>query len=171
MAAKLSRLIHKIAIQLHLVAESRTISSSRARRPIRKLLDILWYISILVQYSIRFFIIFSFYCNFCSTLAHSKTEWTSIAGSCQHSSRDVHSIRLKISTLRITFHVRNFVESLTSLKMASLCLVHWANLPSLVYLFLCHIYLLLYFYIFPCMCVPESQLWNYQAIFYNSFPI
>jgi hypothetical protein len=39
MAAKLTRLAHKIAIQLHLVAESCTICSFRSRRPIRKLLD------------------------------------------------------------------------------------------------------------------------------------
>jgi homospermidine synthase len=39
MAAKLTRLTHKIAIQLYLVAESRTICSSRSRRPVRKLLD------------------------------------------------------------------------------------------------------------------------------------
>jgi hypothetical protein len=39
MAAKLTRLTHKIAIQLHLVAESSTICSSRSRRPVRKLLD------------------------------------------------------------------------------------------------------------------------------------
>jgi hypothetical protein len=40
MAAKLTRLTHKIAIQLHLMAESCTICSSRSRRPVRKLLDI-----------------------------------------------------------------------------------------------------------------------------------
>jgi hypothetical protein len=39
MAAKLTRLTHKIAIQLHIVAESCTICSSRSRRPVRKLLD------------------------------------------------------------------------------------------------------------------------------------
>jgi hypothetical protein len=39
MAAKLTRLTHKIAIYLHLVAESYTICSSRVRRPVRKLLD------------------------------------------------------------------------------------------------------------------------------------
>jgi len=39
MAVKLTRLIHKIAIQLYLAAESCTIFSSRARRPVRKLLD------------------------------------------------------------------------------------------------------------------------------------
>jgi hypothetical protein len=38
-AAELTRLTHKIAIQLHLVAESCTIRSSRSRRPVRKLLD------------------------------------------------------------------------------------------------------------------------------------
>jgi hypothetical protein len=38
-AAKLTILTHKIAIQLHLLAESCTICSSRSRRPVRKLLD------------------------------------------------------------------------------------------------------------------------------------
>jgi len=37
MVAKFTRLAHKIAIQLHLVAESCTICSSRSRRPVRKL--------------------------------------------------------------------------------------------------------------------------------------
>jgi len=39
MAAKLTRLTHKIAIQLHVVAESCTICSSRSRQPVWKLLD------------------------------------------------------------------------------------------------------------------------------------
>jgi hypothetical protein len=39
MAAKLARLAHKIVIQLHLVAESSTICSSRSWQPVRKLLD------------------------------------------------------------------------------------------------------------------------------------
>jgi hypothetical protein len=39
MAGKLTRLTHKIAIQLHLVTESCTICSSRSRWPVRKLLD------------------------------------------------------------------------------------------------------------------------------------
>jgi len=39
MATKLTRLTHKVAIQLHLMAESRTICSSRFRQPVRKLLD------------------------------------------------------------------------------------------------------------------------------------
>jgi len=38
MVAELTRLIHKVVIQLHLVAES-IICSSRSRRPVRKLLD------------------------------------------------------------------------------------------------------------------------------------
>jgi len=38
MAAKFSRLSHKIAIQLRLAAESCIICSSRSRRPVRKLL-------------------------------------------------------------------------------------------------------------------------------------
>jgi hypothetical protein len=39
MAAKLTILTHKIAIKLHLLAESSTVCCSRARRPVRKLLD------------------------------------------------------------------------------------------------------------------------------------
>jgi hypothetical protein len=39
MAEKLTRLTHKITIQLHLVAKSCTICSSRSRQPVRKLLD------------------------------------------------------------------------------------------------------------------------------------
>jgi hypothetical protein len=39
MAVELTRLTHKIAIQLHLVAESCNICISRSRRPVRKLLD------------------------------------------------------------------------------------------------------------------------------------
>jgi hypothetical protein len=39
MAAKITRLTHKIAIQLHLVAENCTICISRSWRPVRKLLD------------------------------------------------------------------------------------------------------------------------------------
>jgi hypothetical protein len=46
MAAKLTRLTHKIAIQLHLVTKSSTICSSRSRRPVRNILDtpsyVLW---------------------------------------------------------------------------------------------------------------------------------
>jgi hypothetical protein len=38
LAEKLARLTHDMAIQLHLVAESCTICSSRLRRPVRKLL-------------------------------------------------------------------------------------------------------------------------------------
>jgi len=43
-AAKLTSLTHKIAIQLHLVAETCIICSSRSRRPVRKLLDALVYV-------------------------------------------------------------------------------------------------------------------------------
>jgi len=39
MVAKLTRLTHKVAIQLHLVAESCTIFSSCSRWPVQKLLD------------------------------------------------------------------------------------------------------------------------------------
>jgi len=37
--AKLTRMIHKIVIQLHLVVESYTICSSHSRWPVQKLLD------------------------------------------------------------------------------------------------------------------------------------
>jgi hypothetical protein len=43
MVAELTRLTHKIAIQLHLLAESCTICSSRSRWPVRKFLDTLCY--------------------------------------------------------------------------------------------------------------------------------
>jgi len=39
MAVKLTRLTHKITIQLHLIAESYTLCSSRSTRPVRKLSD------------------------------------------------------------------------------------------------------------------------------------
>jgi len=39
MAAKLATLAHKIALQLHIVAQSCTNCSSRSRQPVRKLLD------------------------------------------------------------------------------------------------------------------------------------
>jgi len=44
MAAKLTRLAHKIAIQLHLVAESCTICSYRSRLAVRKLLGTASYV-------------------------------------------------------------------------------------------------------------------------------
>jgi hypothetical protein len=53
MAAKLTRLTQKIAIQLHLVAEGErercTIWSFRSRHPVRKLLDSLSYITTLCE--------------------------------------------------------------------------------------------------------------------------
>jgi hypothetical protein len=45
MVVKLTILTHKIAIQLHLVAESCTICSSRSWRPVRKVLDTPSYLS------------------------------------------------------------------------------------------------------------------------------
>jgi len=39
MVAKLTRLTHKIAIQLHLLAENCTICTSLSRRPVQKILD------------------------------------------------------------------------------------------------------------------------------------
>jgi hypothetical protein len=45
MAAKLTRLTHKIAIKLYLVAQRCTICSSRSQRPVRNILDTSWYTS------------------------------------------------------------------------------------------------------------------------------
>jgi hypothetical protein len=47
MVAKLTRVTHKMAIQLHLMAQSCTICSARTRRPVRKLLVTLNFVSIL----------------------------------------------------------------------------------------------------------------------------
>jgi hypothetical protein len=52
MEAKLTRLTHKIAIQLHLVAESYIIWSSRSRRTVRKLLDTPSYIDLTDCYTL-----------------------------------------------------------------------------------------------------------------------
>jgi hypothetical protein len=53
MVANLTRLTHKMAIQLHLVAESCTICNSCSRRPVRKLLDTLSYMTAfqIIQYT------------------------------------------------------------------------------------------------------------------------
>jgi hypothetical protein len=50
MAAKLTRLTHKIAIQLHVVVESCIIFSFRPMRPVRKLLDTPSYVLIVTEY-------------------------------------------------------------------------------------------------------------------------
>jgi hypothetical protein len=43
MVVRLTRLTHKMAIELYLMAESSTSCSSRSRRPVRKLLNTSWY--------------------------------------------------------------------------------------------------------------------------------
>jgi hypothetical protein len=70
MAAKLTRLIHKIAIQLHLVAESCTIWSSRSRRPVRKLLDTLSFTSVIWDLSRVIINDVSGYINILVRIAH-----------------------------------------------------------------------------------------------------
>jgi hypothetical protein len=54
MGAKLTRLIHKIALQLHLVAESCAIYSFRSRRPVRKLLDTPSYVAYFKDLSVLY---------------------------------------------------------------------------------------------------------------------
>jgi hypothetical protein len=56
MAEKLTRLTHKIAIELHLVAESYTICRSRSRRSVRELLDTPFYSPRSLILSIFFYI-------------------------------------------------------------------------------------------------------------------
>jgi len=63
MAAKVTRLTHKIAIQLHPVAENCTVSSSGSMRPIQKILDTCSYIA-------HFSSIQEFLVNFSLSLAH-----------------------------------------------------------------------------------------------------
>jgi hypothetical protein len=53
MAVKLTRVTHKRAILVHLVAESCTICSSRSRRPVRKLFDTPSYINLCSWLSVR----------------------------------------------------------------------------------------------------------------------
>jgi hypothetical protein len=75
MTAKLTRLTHKVAIQLHLVAESCTICSSRSGPPVRKLLDTPSYIQ---ASTLRTKILGSF--NFQKKLHFLRTSYT-----CLHS--------------------------------------------------------------------------------------
>jgi len=92
MAAKLTRLAHKIAIQLHLVAESCTMRSSRSRMPVRKLLDttsyppiyaLVFHVVILFRYSAQIFVPISQSSHACYTphpthapsFVHSNNIW------------------------------------------------------------------------------------------------
>jgi hypothetical protein len=53
MMAKLTRLTHKMAIQLNIMAESCTIHSSCSRRPVRKLLDTPSYVCVCFVCSLK----------------------------------------------------------------------------------------------------------------------
>jgi hypothetical protein len=50
MSETLTRVTHRISIQMHPVTESCTICSSRSRRPVRKLLDTPSYTSIILPF-------------------------------------------------------------------------------------------------------------------------
>jgi len=58
MAAKLTRLTHKIATQLHLVADSCNSCNSCSRRPVRKLLDTFSYVECMAEIEISHKILF-----------------------------------------------------------------------------------------------------------------
>jgi len=62
MAAKLTRLIHGITVQLHPVAESCTICSSCSGWPVQKLLDTPLYIDMEVRYSTFWYLFSHFGC-------------------------------------------------------------------------------------------------------------
>jgi hypothetical protein len=72
MAVKLTRLTHKIAIQLHLVAKSCTICISSSRRPVRKLLDtsivyllfILFCVSYILEDKVTVKVYFATWCKY-----------------------------------------------------------------------------------------------------------
>jgi len=75
MATKLTRLTHKIAIQLHLVADSCTFCSSRSRRPVRKLLDTPSY-AVLLNFTFRSHCnLYSFAWNFCCCEVHEAGDY------------------------------------------------------------------------------------------------
>jgi len=76
MAAKIIRLSHKIATQLHLVAEGCTICSSRARRPVRKLLDTPSYLPV------RNWKLYSRLCREFGRNGRTETATTCNVGSC-----------------------------------------------------------------------------------------
>jgi hypothetical protein len=80
MAAELTRLTHRRAIQLHLVAESCTICSSRSRRSVRKLSDTPSYVCVhacvcaLTSARARVYIYIYIYINPLKGTATSKTK-------------------------------------------------------------------------------------------------
>jgi hypothetical protein len=84
METKITRLIHKIAIQLHLVAESCTICSSRSRRQVRKLLVTASYVPALTprlqlsEVALQFAENITFFaiCRICMHVISKKAGWT-----------------------------------------------------------------------------------------------
>jgi hypothetical protein len=92
--AKLTRLIHQIVIQLHLVAESCTICSSSSRQPVRKLLDTP---------------------SYTKTGHYKKTCWLPVNLYCFHSSLSVvlsRNIRTNLASVTGILTTHHFVLSL-----------------------------------------------------------
>jgi hypothetical protein len=87
MAEKFTRLTHKIAIQLHLVAESCTTYSSRSRRPVRKLLDTPSYLTNCLNLSLGECVI---YVWLLSLIFHQNTKIQSVK--CWHSKLEIDPI-------------------------------------------------------------------------------
>jgi hypothetical protein len=71
--AKLTRLTHKIAIQLHLVAQSCSICSFNSRRPVRKLVDAPSYK--------------------CGLLMRNCSDWVKLEVNCQKAERNFLTLR------------------------------------------------------------------------------
>jgi hypothetical protein len=77
MATKLTRLAHKIPIQLQVVAESCTICSSRSRWQVRKLMDTPSYLKFLSKCSGQFWSLSTphLYMKFNSNYYHNSQNW------------------------------------------------------------------------------------------------
>jgi hypothetical protein len=76
MAAKLTRLTDKRTIQLHLLAESCTICSSRSRQPVRKLLDTPSYVFCVCDYKCMCTCVQVYEYMWCSVHDVIPTRWT-----------------------------------------------------------------------------------------------
>jgi len=91
--AKLTTLTHKIAIQLCLVTESCTISSSRSRRPVREILDTTSYLlrgCVALGVLLTTFIRFHYECYFVEELRKTGNRFNS-------SVRDKHGYTEQVS--------------------------------------------------------------------------
>jgi len=146
MVAKLTSLTHKIAIEMHLVAESCTICSSCSMRPVRKLLDTRSYSNRFPSSSSSSYrrariilgifdsIIFSPAISFLVSELHgllsacNSTQWQ-MSGCRQFSTRDLSSLLYKVQL----FHSR--CALLSFLMISSLRLLSKRMQPAIGFCF------------------------------------